>query len=82
MYWADEDADKIQRANLDDSNIEDLVTAGITNIKALMLDITGGVSGGAGYVNQPNAGDSGASTFSLTESEESRTLTIAISPAP
>ena len=26
MYWADSVADKIQRANLDGSNIEDLVT--------------------------------------------------------
>ena len=42
----------------------------------------GSVSGGAGYVKQSASGDSGTSTFSLTASEESRTLTIAISPAP
>lgn len=43
---------------------------------------TGAVSGGAGYIQQLSSGDSGTSSFSLTGSEESRTLTIAISPAP
>jgi prepilin-type N-terminal cleavage/methylation domain-containing protein len=87
MYWGDETYDKIQRANLDGSDIEDLVTAAIMKPVALALDIVVAgsgdpASGGAGYVSQIDAGGSGTSTFSLTESEESRTLTIAISPAP
>jgi hypothetical protein len=40
-----------------------------------------GVSGGAGYVRQSAAGSSGASTFSLTVSQEARMLTIAIAPS-
>jgi len=42
MYWADEEVDKIQRADLDGSNIEDLVTAAIMKTKALALDVAGG----------------------------------------
>ena len=42
----------------------------------------GVVSGGAGYVKQSAAGDSGTSDFALTESEESQMLTIAIAPEP
>jgi hypothetical protein len=41
---------------------------------------TGAVSGGAGYVRQATAGSSGTSTFSLTASQEARMLTIAIAP--
>ena len=40
------------------------------------------VSGGAGYVVQTTAGDTGSSTFSLTGREQYRTVTIAIRPAP
>ena len=43
--------------------------------------LTGTVSGGAGYVKQSASGSSGTSNFSLTASEEARTLTIAIAPA-
>ena len=43
---------------------------------------TESVSGGAGYVKQPSAGGSGTSTFSLTASEQYRTVTIAIAPDP
>ena len=41
----------------------------------------GTVSGGAGFLKQSTSGDSGTSTFSLTASEEARTVTIAITPA-
>lgn len=86
MYWADEDADKIQRSDLDGSNIEDLIT-GIAKPKALALALNEAgsgesISGGAGYVKQSAGGYSGTSNFSLTESEQSRTITIAIAPAP
>ena len=43
--------------------------------------ITGSVvSGGAGYVKQSFAGDSGTSTFSLSAFSEAQMLTIAIAP--
>jgi hypothetical protein len=41
---------------------------------------TGTVSGGAGYVKQSSAGDSGTSTFSLNSANEAQMLTIAIAP--
>lgn len=41
---------------------------------------SGSVSGGAGYVRQSTAGNSGTSTFSLTASNEAQMLTIAIAP--
>ncbi len=40
------------------------------------------VSGGAGYVIQTTAGDTGTSNFNLTAREQYRTITIAIRPAP
>ena len=42
MYWADSVTDKIQRANLDGSNIEDLVTTGLSDSDGIALDIAGG----------------------------------------
>ena len=39
-------------------------------------------SGGAGYLTQPTAGDSGASTFTLTHQEQTVATTIAIAPDP
>ena len=84
MYWADENVGKIQRANLDGSNIEDIVS-NIDKPKALALALNEAgsgepISGGAGYVDQSVSGDSGTSNFSLTESEQSRTITIVIAP--
>ena len=42
MYWADSVTDKIQRANLDGSNIEDLVTTGLSDSDGIALDVAGG----------------------------------------
>ena len=42
---------------------------------------SGTVSGGAGYVKQSSAGDSGQSNFQLTAAAAARMLTIAIAPA-
>ena len=39
MYWTDSEADKIQRANLDGSNVEDLVTTGLSNPFGIALGI-------------------------------------------
>ncbi|MFC1980245.1 hypothetical protein ACFLVS_05310 [Chloroflexota bacterium] len=41
MYWTDSATDKIQRANLDGSNVDDLVT-GLGNPRGIALDIAGG----------------------------------------
>jgi hypothetical protein len=42
----------------------------------------GTVSGGSGYYIQTVAGDSGYAEFQLTTSEEMRTVTLGIRPAP
>ncbi len=42
MYWTDSVTDKIQRANLDGSNVEDLVTAGLSDPDGIALDVAGG----------------------------------------
>ena len=42
LYWTDIGRDKIQRANLDGSQIEDLVTTGLDYPASLALDVTGG----------------------------------------
>ena len=43
---------------------------------------TGTVSGGAAYVEKATSGNSGTANFTLTASEQSRTITIGIAPAP
>ena len=42
MYWTDEGTDKIQRANLDGSGVQDLVTSGLSGPKGLALDLGAG----------------------------------------
>ena len=42
IYWTDAGTDKIQRANLDGSNVQDLVTKGLTTPVGIALDVTGG----------------------------------------
>ena len=42
MYWTDVGTDKIQRANLDGSGVEDLVTSGLDRPAGLALDVAGG----------------------------------------
>ncbi|MCY3738710.1 MAG: DUF5050 domain-containing protein [Gemmatimonadaceae bacterium] len=42
MYWTDSISDKIQRANLDGSNVEDLVTTGLRAPSDIALDLTEG----------------------------------------
>ena len=41
MYWTDSGTEKIQRANLDGSNIEDIVT-GVEAPRGIALDVAGG----------------------------------------
>ena len=42
MYWTDRGTAKIQRANLDGSGVEDLVTSGLDNPEGLALDLGAG----------------------------------------
>ena len=42
MYWTDYDTEKIQRANLDGSNGEDLITQGLIGPYNIALDVVGG----------------------------------------
>ena len=42
IYWTDTGTHKIQRANLDGSNIEDLVTQGVSWPDGIALDVVGG----------------------------------------
>ena len=42
MYWTNPGAGKIQRANLSGSNVEDLVTSGLSSPTGLALDVAGG----------------------------------------
>ena len=49
IYWTDADAQKIQRADLDGSNVEDLVTTGLNHPIGLALDAVNGRMYWAGY---------------------------------
>ncbi len=42
VYWTDGGNNKIQRANLDGSNVEDLITSGLTKPLGIALDVPGG----------------------------------------
>ena len=42
MYWVDYRAAKIQRADLDGSNVEDLITTGLNSPSGIALDVGGG----------------------------------------
>ena len=42
MYWTDSSTDKIQRANLDGSNVQDLVTTGLKTPTSIALDLVNG----------------------------------------
>ena len=42
MYWLDRGTDRIQRSNLDGSNLQTLVTAGLSGPRDLALDAAGG----------------------------------------
>ena len=42
MYWADESVDKIQRANLDGTSVEDIITTGLARTRYVVVDSAGG----------------------------------------
>ena len=61
MYWVDRITAKIQRANLDGSQVEDLVTTGLLGPRDLALDVAGGkiywadvVMGGGAKIQRAN----------------------------
>ena len=63
MYWTDLDTAKIQRANLDGSGVEDLVTSGLRNPTGLALDLPAHkvywTDFGAAKIQRANLGGSG-----------------------
>lgn len=42
IYWTDRDADRIQRANVDGSNVEDLIASKVAAPQAIALDVAAG----------------------------------------
>jgi sugar lactone lactonase YvrE len=60
IYWTDVDTDKIQRANPDGSNIEDLVTNGLMNPSGIAVDMISDkiywtdFNAGNGYIKRSN----------------------------
>jgi hypothetical protein len=66
----------------DDINIDNTGIADHTTITMDESDSTSlySCSGGAAYAMLPTAGDSGSTSFSLTSTEQFRTVTIAIAP--
>jgi|GEM_PF-1211474 len=74
----------VRMGGFDDDDIT-IDAPGLSGHTGITMDETGtkgSTSGGAGYVIQPTAGNSGGSSFSLTASEQYRTVTISIAPAP
>ncbi len=74
----------LRLGGFDNKNVTvgDTGLAGHTTITMDISGTSGGnVSGGAGYVTQTTAADSGTATFALTNSQEYRAVTIAIAPA-
>ena len=64
LYWSDWGTDKIQRADLDGSNVEDLVTTGLDGPDGLSLDLAGGkiywADAGTNKIRRSNLDGSGA----------------------
>ncbi|MHC4477029.1 MAG: NHL repeat-containing protein [Planctomycetota bacterium] len=56
MYWTDDGADRIRRANVDGSGIEDLVTTGLSSPAHIALDIAAGKMYWADYGSGPGTG--------------------------
>ena len=58
MYWTDVGTHKIQRANLDGSNIEDLITTGLIYPQGIALDLSKGkmywTDGGTDKIQRAN----------------------------
>jgi sugar lactone lactonase YvrE len=72
MYWTDSATDKIQRANLDGSRIEDLVTTGLQAPWGIALDTTKGkmywTDAGTGKIQRANLDGSRVEDLIMTYS--------------
>ena len=72
LYWTDWGTDKIQRANLDGSGIEDLVTNGLDGPNSLALDMAGGkmywTDAGTAKIQRANLNGSGVEDLFTTSS--------------
>ncbi|MGB0716931.1 MAG: hypothetical protein ACPGXK_13700, partial [Phycisphaerae bacterium] len=73
----------VRIGGFDDDDVS-IGSTGLTGHTTVTMDESGSgsgtCSGGAGYVLQPGTGASGTQTFSLTASEQYRTVTLAIAP--
>ena len=76
----------LRLAGFDDDDIT-LDVPGLGSHNAITMDrsntgVQNTVSGGAGYIIQSTAGDTGTETYTLTAKEQYRSITLAIRPAP
>ena len=80
MYWTDWETDKIQRANLDGSQIEDLVTTGLDAPSGLALDVTEGkmywMDAGTDKIQRANLDGSQIETLLSTELDVPQALVL------
>ena len=67
MYWTDDSADRIQRANLDGSNVENLIIQGLIDPYGIALDVAGGkmywADEGANRIQRANLDGSNVETL-------------------
>jgi DNA-binding beta-propeller fold protein YncE len=72
MYWTDSAIDKIQRANLDGSGVEDLISRGLSHPGDIALDVAGGkmywTDAGSAKVQRANLDGSGVEDLIITYS--------------
>jgi type II secretory pathway pseudopilin PulG len=73
--------DKATTGATDISTSTKIASTTDTYMTIALKPVNTAVSGGAGYVGQASSGESGTSTFTLTLSNGSQMLTIAIAPA-
>ena len=83
MYWVDRITAKIQRANLDGSQVEDLVTTGLLEPTDLALDVAGGkiywadvVVGGGAKIQRANLDGSQVENLISTGLRDPRGLAL------
>ena len=84
MYWTDDSADRIQRANLDGSNIENLITHGLNDPYGIALDVAGGkmywADEGANKIQRANLDGSNVETLVPHELKDPHDIVSQIPP--
>ena len=78
MYWTDSETDRIQRANLDGTEVEDLVTTGLYDPRGLALDVGGGKMYWAEYRKIKRANLDGAGVEDLVTTGLSAPMGLAL----